>query len=112
MSQTMYEKLAQEKTRLKALCGTLVERAEPIAIIHMMQFSIMALRCEFTTFMAMSSEKKFMEENEYFKRLIDQIMYEVKNLEKTLDVVVDQNGRVHKKGTPKLLRPGSAGLPN
>ena len=108
----LMKKLAQEKTRLKAATGELISRSEPIAAVHMLQFSILMLRCEFTTFMAMNSEKKWAEEDEYFKRVIDQIMFEVKMLEKSLQIIIDETGRIHKVERPKLLKPGSAGLPN
>lgn len=111
-NQTMLEKLNQEKTRLKAAVGELIERSEPINVIHMLQFSVLALRAEFTTMMAMMAEKKFPTEEEYLKRLIDQIMFEVRQLEKSLGISVDENGRSHKLERPALLKPGSAGLPN
>ena len=107
-TKALMDKLGKEKTRLKMIVGELVARSEPVNIMHMMQFSIMMLRVEFTTMMAIMAEKKFPEENEYFKRVVDQIMFEVKTLERLLEVTVDENGRVHKLQRPKLIKPGPA----
>lgn len=117
-NKELMDALMREKTRLKAACGVLVNKSAGqhilefgefrgiLATLHMSHYSNMMLRCEFTVFMAMSSEKKFVEEEEFFRRVISQIMFEVKQLEKALDVVVDRDGRVHKSTTPRLIRPG------
>lgn len=108
----LMNKLMVEKTRLKAATGSLVARAEPVGIVHMTHFSVMALRCEFTTMMAMLAEGKKMEEEVFLRRVISQMAFEIKQLERLLDITVDENGRVHESQTAKLINPGASGLPN